>query len=76
MYIDTCTVTTKGRAYKRILLRESYRDNSKVKKRTIANLSTCSDQEVEAIKLALAHRDNLAELGSVSENLKSPIGDQ
>ena len=75
MYIDTCTVTTKGRTYKRILLRESYRDNSEVKKRTIANLSTCSDQEVEAIKLALAHRDNLAELGSVSENLTLRQGD-
>ena len=75
MYIDTCTVTTKGRTYKRILLRESYRDNSEVKKLTIANLSTCSDQEVEAIKLALAHRDNLAELGSVSENLTLRQGD-
>lgn len=75
MYIDTCTVTTKGRTYKRVLLRESYRENSKVKKRTIANLSACSDQEVEAIKLALVHKNNLAGLGSVDKNLTLRQGD-
>jgi hypothetical protein len=75
MYIDTCTVTTKGRTYKRVLLRESFRANGKVKKRTIANLSACSAQEIEAIKLALAHKDNLAGLGSVDKNLTLRQGD-
>jgi transposase len=75
MYIDISTITKNGCTYKRVLLRESYRDNGKVKKRTIANLSSCSDQEVEAIKLALTHKDNLAELGSVSENLTLRQGD-
>lgn len=75
MYIDTSTVTTKGRTYKRVLLRESFRANGKVKKRTIANLSACSAQEIEAIKLALAHKDNLAGLGSVDKNLTLRQGD-
>ena len=75
MYIDISTLTKNDCTYKRVLLRESYRDNGKVKKRTIANLSACSDQEVKAIKLALTHKDNLAELGSVSENLTLRQGD-
>jgi hypothetical protein len=69
MYIDISTITKNGRTYKRVLLRESYRENGKVKKRTIANLSACSDQEVEAIKLALEHKDNLAELGCIRDDL-------
>jgi hypothetical protein len=47
----------------------------KVKKRTIANLSACSDQEVEAIKLALEHKDNLAELGCIRDDLTLRQGD-
>ena len=40
MYIDTC----KTGKYVRHLLRESYRDGGKVKHRTIANISSCSDK--------------------------------
>ncbi len=69
MYVDISTLTKNGRTYKRVLLRESYRKNGHVKKRTIANLSACSDQEVEAIKLALEHKGNLANLGGVKDNL-------
>ncbi len=75
MYVDISTITKNGCTYKRVLLRESYRENGKVKKRTIANLSACSDQEIEAIKLALAHKNNLATLGSVSEDLTLRQGD-
>ena len=75
MYIDISTITKNGRTYKRVLLRESYRENGQVKKRTIANLSACSDQGIEAIKLALEHKDNLTELGSVKENLTLRQGD-
>jgi len=53
--------------YQSILLRESYRENGKVKKRTIANLSHCKPEEIAAIKLALKHKDNLSELGSLKE---------
>lgn len=75
MYIDISTLTKNGRTYKRVLLRESYRKNGHVKKRTIANLSACSDQEVEAIKLALEHKGNLANLSAVEDNLTLRQGD-
>jgi len=51
--------------YQSILLRESYRENGKVKKRTIANLSHCKPEEIAAIKLALKHKDDLSQLGSL-----------
>ena len=51
--------------YRSVLLRESYRVDGKVRKRTIANLSACKPEEIAAIKLALSHKDNLAELGSL-----------
>jgi transposase len=37
-----------------ILLRESYRENGKVKSRTIANISHLQSQQIEALRLALA----------------------
>ena len=55
--------------YRSILLRESYREGGKVKKRTIANLSNCKPGEIAAIKLALKHKDNLSELGSLKESV-------
>jgi len=39
--------------YTRVLLREGYREGGKVKHRTLANLSHCSDEEIEAIRIAL-----------------------
>ncbi len=70
MYVDTSTVKQKGKTYTRHLLRESYRDNGEVRHRTIANLSRCSEQEVEAIKLALRHKGDLTELVSLRESLQ------
>lgn len=69
MYVDMHIVRSKfkassGKIYESILLRESYREGKKVKKRTVANLSKCSTQEIEAIELALKHKSNLKELRS------------
>jgi hypothetical protein len=58
MYVDTA----KTGPYTRYLLRESYREDGKVKHRTLANLSRCSAQEIAAIKLALEHKDHLETL--------------
>lgn len=55
--------------YNSILLRESYREDGKVKKRTIANLSNCHPEEIEAIKLALQHKDDLSHLINVKEDV-------
>ena len=69
MYVDSSTVTANGRTYTRHLLRESYRDNGKVKHRTIANISKASPEEIYAIRLALRHKGDLQELG----NLKADV---
>ena len=70
MYIDSC----KTRKYTRHLLRESYRENGKVLHRTIANLSSCSEDEIEAMKLALKHKEDLSKLCLLSDNLKLEQG--
>jgi transposase len=63
MYIDTSTICTKtGKIYTRHLLRECYRENGRIKHRTLANLSACSEQEIKAMKIALKYKENLPEL--------------
>jgi transposase len=54
-----------GKIYSTVLLRESYREKGKVKKRTIANLSSCSSEEIAAIELALTHKKDLTALHSI-----------
>ena len=66
MYIDTST--SKGK-YTRHLLRQNYRENGKVRHRTIANIYSCSEEEIECIRLALKHKHDLAALTSVSEDI-------
>src|SRR2546426_9405748 len=68
MYItETVRTAPKGTTYRCVLLRQSYREGSTVKNRTIANLSHCTPQEVAAIRLALQHKDDLAVLGTLHE---------
>ena len=55
--------------YNSVLLRESYRENGKVKKRTIANLSSCSKEEIEAIALALKNKADLNNLINVRQDI-------
>ncbi|MBU4233574.1 MAG: hypothetical protein KKF43_13740, partial [Proteobacteria bacterium] len=47
-YLDAAYSTQGGKTYRRYLLRESYRHEGKVKHRTIANLSHCSEAEIAA----------------------------
>lgn len=49
MYVDV----SKSKTYTRVLLRESFREDGKVKKRTIANISHCPPEQIEALKVAL-----------------------
>jgi DDE family transposase len=69
MYIDTSPITRGGKTYTRHLLRESYRAHGKVLHRTIANLSQCSTAELEAIRLALRHKEDLEHLGTIQDAL-------
>jgi hypothetical protein len=64
MFIDTAKYTKNGKTYTRHLFRDSYRDkkDSKIKHYTIASLNKCSVKEINAIKLALKHKDNLVAL--------------
>lgn len=66
MYVDTSKSQGK---YVRYLLRENYRENGKIKHRTIANISRCSDEEIEAIRLALKHKKDLSSLVSLNSDL-------
>lgn len=62
MYLDIVKNKQGDKIYTRYLLRESYREGKKVKHRTIANLSHCSQDEIEAVRLALKHKKQLTEL--------------
>lgn len=52
-----------GKVYESVWLRESYRENGKVKTRNVANLRNCTIEEIDAIELALKHKGNLDVLG-------------
>jgi len=69
MYVETRETTRKGKTYTYHYLRQSYREGRKVGHHRSANLSHCSDEEIEAIRLALKHKDDLEQLCSVSEDL-------
>jgi len=55
------------KVYESIWLRESYREDGKVKTRNIANLKHCKPEEIAAIELALKHKDELSVLGSMKD---------
>ena len=69
MYLtDVLTKTKSGKiSHRCTLLRESYREDGKNKNRTIANLTHCDPEEVEALRLALKYKHDLAELASIKE---------
>jgi hypothetical protein len=58
MYItEVLTKTTTGKvAHRCILLRESYREDGKVKTRTLANLTHCPPHDIAALRWALHHK--------------------
>lgn len=67
MYIDTSKIIRGSKTYIRKLLRTSFRENGKVKHKTIANLSECSDEEIAALKLALKNKKDLSKLISLKD---------
>ena len=70
MYITRPRRTSRnGKTYHTILLRESYREGRRVKNRTIANLTHCKPEEIEAIELALKHKGDLTALASLKESV-------
>ena len=77
MHIQRIKNKVRGKVYEQILLRESYREpgdgRSAVKKRTLLNLTKYPPEVVQAIELALKHRNNLSALTSV-ENINLAQG--
>src|SRR6204780_3024139 len=57
--------SSNGKIYESIYLRESFREDGKVKKRDIANLTHCDPAEIAAIELALKPKGDLAPLASL-----------
>ena len=47
-------------------MREGYREGGKVKHRTLANLSHCSDEEIEAIRITLKMKKQIV-YGSLTD---------
>jgi transposase len=74
MHIDDQTYTVHGRTYRRTLLRNSYRKKGKVCHDTIASLSKCDHDEIEAIKFALANKKKLAALKVPDKAVKTRQG--
>lgn len=75
MYIDTSKIRNKsGKIYIRHLLRRCYREHGKIKHETIANLSYCSEAEINAMKLALKHKHDLTQVGCEKTEITSRKG--
>lgn len=74
MFIDDAIFTRPGKSYRRVLLRNSYRVNGQVRHDPLANLSHCSDEEIQALKLALKHKGQLTQLGVLSEAVRTRQG--
>jgi hypothetical protein len=62
MFVDSSVSRLNGKTYTRHLLRETYREDGMVKHRTLANLTHCKPEEVEAIRLALKHKGDLGRM--------------
>ncbi len=74
MFIDSQIFNRGKKKYRRVLLRNSYRKNGKVCHDTIANLSKCDDEEVEAIKFALANKNRIKALEATDLKIKTLQG--
>jgi hypothetical protein len=68
MFVDSSAVRVKNKTYTRHLIRESFRVGGKVKHRTIANISQCRPDEIEAIRLALRHKGDLVGLATKAKS--------
>ena len=74
LFVDSCTYNANGKTYTRHLLRESFRENGKVRHRTLANLSKASDDEIQAIQLALKNKHRLELLGNIDRDIEVKQG--
>jgi transposase len=74
MHIDDLTYKRGKKIYRRVLLRDSYREGKRVLHHTIANLSKCSEAEIAAIKLAMKYKTNLGDLLNNQKGIETEQG--
>jgi transposase len=74
MHIDICETKHKNKTYRRVLLRESYYEGGESKKKTIANLSKCTDEEIKAIQFAIEFNRGDIDLETICEELEFEQG--
>ena len=74
MYVDTITKKVGDKVYTHYLIRDSHLENGKVKHRTIANISKCSPEEIQAIKLALKYKGNISDILTDKNEIVSKQG--
>jgi transposase len=67
MRIDRIFKMHKGKRYTVVLLRHAYRDNGKVRHKTLLNLSNYPAEEIEAMVLALKNKGKLELLSNTDE---------
>ncbi|MFT4641690.1 MAG: hypothetical protein ACI8T1_005033 [Verrucomicrobiales bacterium] len=67
MYVETVPNRNSPPA---ILLRESFRDQGKVRKRTLANLSKCPPHAIDALKAALKGEPSPASSTPLPEQIR------
>lgn len=74
VYVDVITRKIGGKTYTRYLIRDSCRENGKIRHRTIANISKCSPQEIQAIRLALKYKGNISDVLKDRDEIRSSQG--
>jgi transposase len=71
VHVETVTRTYKGKVYKSVLLRRTYREDGKVKHETVGNLSDLSEDTIDYIKRRLAGESPLIAEGDSFRILRS-----
>jgi transposase len=74
MYIERTTSKTATKTHECFMLRESYRENGKVLKRTIANISHLPKAEIEALRAALRYKQPAVPLAEMSMKTGKIVG--
>lgn len=75
MHVDICYSKQRGKVYRSVLLRHSYREGKKIVHKTILNLSGFPEEEIMAIKYALKNKKEVNKLSSLEdEKIKSEQG--
>lgn len=74
MYIERTTRKTATKTHECFMLRESYRENGKIRKRTIANISHLSAVEIDALKAALRYKQPAVPLSEMSMQTGKIVG--